>query len=58
MAMIARLEAGNWGGPALAPGTLNAVALALGESYNRVGGFLISAPAFENFTPGPYPRPR
>jgi pimeloyl-ACP methyl ester carboxylesterase len=58
MAMISRLEAGNWDGPALAPGTLNAVAEALGESYNRVGGFLISAPAFENFTPGPYPRPR
>jgi pimeloyl-ACP methyl ester carboxylesterase len=58
MAMIARLEAGNWGGPALSPGSLNTVAAALGESYSRVGGFLISAPAFENFTPGPYPRPR
>jgi hypothetical protein len=56
--MLARLDVGNWGGPALAPGTLNAVAQALGESYNRVGGFLISPPAFENFTPGPYPRPR
>jgi len=57
-AMLARLDVGNWGGPALAPGTLNAVGQALGESYNRVGGFLISPPAFENYTPGPYPRPR
>jgi pimeloyl-ACP methyl ester carboxylesterase len=57
-AMLARLDVGNWGGPALAPGTLNAVAQALGEDYSRVGGFLISPPAFENYTPGPYPRPR
>jgi pimeloyl-ACP methyl ester carboxylesterase len=57
-AMIARLESGSWGGPALSPGSLNAVAQALGEAYNRVGGFLIAPPAFENFTPGPYPRPR
>ena len=57
-AMIARVETGNWGGAALSPGSLNAVAAALGEAYNRVGGFLIAPPAFENFTPGPYPRPR
>ncbi len=56
-AMLARLDAGNWGGPALAPGTLNDGALALGDSYQTVGGFLKSPPAFENFTPGAYPRP-
>jgi len=56
-AMIARLDTGNWGGPALAPGPLNDGALSLGDSYQTVGGFLISPPAFENFTPGPYPRP-
>jgi hypothetical protein len=56
-AMVARVDSGNWGGPALAPGTLNDGALALGDSYQTVGGFLKSPPAFENFTPGPYPRP-
>jgi pimeloyl-ACP methyl ester carboxylesterase len=56
-AMLARLDSGNWGGPALAPGTLNDGALALGDSYQTVGGFLRSTPAFENFTPGAYPRP-
>ena len=24
----------------------------------QIGGFLIAPPAFDNFTPGPYPRPR
>jgi pimeloyl-ACP methyl ester carboxylesterase len=56
-AMIARLEAGKWGAP-LSPANLNTIAQGLGEDYNRVGGFLIAPPAFENFTPGPYPRPR
>jgi pimeloyl-ACP methyl ester carboxylesterase len=56
-AMVAKLDSGNWGGPALAPGTLNDAALALGDNYQTVGGFLKSPPAFENFTPGPYPRP-
>jgi pimeloyl-ACP methyl ester carboxylesterase len=56
-AMVARLDSGNWGGPALAPGTLNDAAMALGDSYQTVGGFLKSPPAFENFTPGAYPRP-
>ncbi len=55
--MLARLDSGNWGGPALAPGMLNDAALSLGDSYQTVGGFLKSPPAFENFTPGPYPRP-
>jgi fermentation-respiration switch protein FrsA (DUF1100 family) len=56
-AMIARIDTGSWGGPALAPGSLNSAALALGDTYNQVGGFFKSPPAFENFTPGPYPRP-
>jgi pimeloyl-ACP methyl ester carboxylesterase len=56
-AMLARLDTGSWGGPALAAGTLNDGALALGDSYQTVGGFLKSPPAFENFTPGAYPRP-
>jgi pimeloyl-ACP methyl ester carboxylesterase len=56
-AMVARLSSGSWGGPALAPGSLNSVALALGQTYNTVGGFFISPPAFDSFTPGPYPRP-
>ena len=56
-AMIARIDTGSWGGPALAPGSLNSAALALGDTYNAVGGFLKSPPAFVNFTPGPYPRP-
>jgi pimeloyl-ACP methyl ester carboxylesterase len=55
-AMIARLDAGRWGAP-LSPADLNTAALALGDTYNTVGGFFSSPPAFENFTPGPYPRP-
>jgi hypothetical protein len=55
-AMIARLDAGRWGAP-LSPADLNTAALALGDTYNTVGGFLSSPPAFENFNPGPYPRP-
>jgi pimeloyl-ACP methyl ester carboxylesterase len=57
-AMIARLETGNWGGAALSPASLNTVAAALGDSYDKLGGFLTSPPAFDNFTPGEYPRPR
>src|ERR1700694_442041 len=56
-AVVARIDSGNWGGPALAPGTLNDAALSLGDAYQTVGGFLKSPPSFENFTPGPYPRP-
>jgi hypothetical protein len=55
-AMLARLDAGKWGAP-LSPADLNTIAEGLGESYNTVGGFFISPPSFENFTPGPYPRP-
>jgi hypothetical protein len=56
-AMRARLDTGNWGGPALAPATLNDEAAAFGDSYQTVGGFFISPPAFENFSPSAYPRP-
>jgi pimeloyl-ACP methyl ester carboxylesterase len=56
-ALRARLDTGNWGGPALAPGTMNDEANALGDTYNRVGGFFISPPAFDFFTLSPYPRP-
>lgn len=55
-AMLARLDAGKWGAP-LSPADLNTIAQGLGDAYNTVGGFFISPPAFENFTPGPYPRP-
>ncbi|HEX9098721.1 MAG TPA: prolyl oligopeptidase family serine peptidase, partial [Candidatus Dormibacteraeota bacterium] len=55
-AMIKRLDAGSWGGPALAPGNLNDGALALGDSYQTVG-FFKSPPAFDNFTFDAYPRP-
>jgi pimeloyl-ACP methyl ester carboxylesterase len=55
-AMLARLDAGSWGAP-LSPADLDIIAQGLGDTYNRVGGFLISPPAFENFIPGPYPRP-
>src|SRR4029077_4527514 len=56
-AMLARLDTGSWGGPALAPGTLNAAALALGDSYQTVGGFFKSPPSFDSFTFDAYPRP-
>jgi hypothetical protein len=55
--MMARLDSGRWGAPLTAE-SLNATAAGLGDVYNRVGGFFISAPAFGNFAPGPYPRPR
>lgn len=55
-AMIARIDAGKWGVP-LSQADLNTVAQGLGATYNTVGGFFISPPAFENFDPGPYPRP-
>jgi pimeloyl-ACP methyl ester carboxylesterase len=54
-AMLARLDAGNWGAP-LSPADLDAVAQGLGDAYNSVGGFFASPPAFENFAPGAYPR--
>ena len=55
-AMLARLDAGAWSAP-LSPADLNTIAQGLGDAFSRVGGFFISPPAFENFTPGPHPRP-
>jgi pimeloyl-ACP methyl ester carboxylesterase len=55
--MIQRLGTGQWDDAALQPAAMTAAAQALGDSYNEVGGFFKSPPAFENFTPGPYPRP-
>jgi pimeloyl-ACP methyl ester carboxylesterase len=55
--MIRRLDTGQWDDGALQPAAMTAAAQALGDSYNEVGGFFKSPPAFENFTPGPYPRP-
>ena len=55
-AMLARLDAGAWGAP-LSPADLNTIAQGLGDTYNRVGGFFVSPPAFESFAPGTYPRP-
>jgi pimeloyl-ACP methyl ester carboxylesterase len=55
--MIQRLDTGQWDDAALQPAAMTAAAQALGDSYNEVGGFLKSPPAYENFTPGAYPRP-
>ncbi len=54
--MIKRLDTGQWDDAALQPAPLNAGAQALGDTYNEVGGFFISPPAFTTFAPGPYPR--
>lgn len=56
-AMIARLDTGSWNDAALTPAALNTASQALGDSYNAVGGFFISPPAFAIYAPGPYPRP-
>src|SRR5258708_4174873 len=55
--MIKRLDTGQWDDGALQPAAMTAAAQALGDSYNVVGGFLKSPPAFDNFAPGPYLRP-
>ncbi len=55
--MIKRLDTGQWDDSALQPAALNSAAQALGDSYQTVGGFFITPPAFAPFTPGPYPRP-
>jgi pimeloyl-ACP methyl ester carboxylesterase len=47
-ALVSRLNSGTWSG--LEPGTLNAVAAALGPTYNR------NPPAFSAFAPGPFLR--
>ena len=56
-AVIARLDTGSWGDAGLTPASLNSAASALGQSYDTVGGFFVSPPSFDSFTPGPYPRP-
>jgi pimeloyl-ACP methyl ester carboxylesterase len=54
--MTQRLDTGRWDDAALQPAALNAAARAMGDTYNEVGGFFISPPAFTTFAPGPYPR--
>jgi len=54
--MIKRLDTGQWDDAALQPAALNTGAQALGDTYQTVGGFFITAPAFATFTPGSYPR--
>jgi len=54
--MVERLDTGQWDEAALQPAALNARAQALGDTYQTVGGFFITPPAFTNFAPGPYPR--
>jgi hypothetical protein len=54
--MIKRLDTGQWDDAALQPSALNAVAQALGDAYNEVGGFFITPPAFTTYAPSPYPR--
>jgi pimeloyl-ACP methyl ester carboxylesterase len=54
--MIDRLDKSTWDEAALQPAALNGRAQSLGQSYNTVGGFFITPPAFTAFTPGPYPR--
>ncbi len=55
-AMIARLDTGTWNDAALTPAALNTASQSLGDTYNAVGGFFISPPAFASYAPGPYPR--
>ena len=54
--MVKRLDTGQWDDAALQPAALNAGAQALGDTYQTVGGFFITPPAFTTFAPGPYPR--
>lgn len=54
--IVNRLDQGRWDDAGLAPGELNTRAAALGDAYKNVGGFFESAPAFVDFSPGPYPR--
>ena len=55
--LVNRLDLGQWDDSELAPAELNARAAALGDEYNNVAGFLLAAPAFIDYAPGPYPRP-
>jgi pimeloyl-ACP methyl ester carboxylesterase len=54
--MIKRLDTGQWDDAALQPSALNVAAQAMGDSYNEVGGFFISPPAFTMYAPATYPR--
>jgi hypothetical protein len=58
--LLNRLHTGHWDSAALQPAALNASATALGASFNifEAGGKIVpTAPAFQAFSPAPYPRP-
>jgi hypothetical protein len=62
--LLNRLRTGHWDNAALQPAALNASATALGASFNifaaNVNGkarAIPAAPAFQGFSPAPYPRP-
>jgi pimeloyl-ACP methyl ester carboxylesterase len=54
--LLKRLDTGSWDDAALQPAALNAQALAQGAAVNSFFGFA-AAPAFEAFSPAPFPRP-
>jgi pimeloyl-ACP methyl ester carboxylesterase len=54
--LLKRLDTGTWDDAALQPAALNSEALAQGASMNSFFGFP-AAPAFEAFSPAPFPRP-
>jgi hypothetical protein len=62
--LLNRLQTGHWDSAALQPAALNASAAALGPAFNifetAVNGkatVVPTAPAFQAFSPAPYPRP-
>jgi pimeloyl-ACP methyl ester carboxylesterase len=54
--LLKRLDTGTWDDAALQPAVLNSQALAQGAAMNSFFGFP-AAPAFETFSPAPFPRP-
>ena len=54
--LLKRLDTGSWDDAALQPAALNSHALAQGAALNSFFGFA-AAPAFEAFSPAPFPRP-
>ena len=54
--LLKRLDTGSWDDTALQPAALNSQALAEGAALNAFFGFA-AAPAFEAFSPAPFPRP-
>jgi hypothetical protein len=54
--LLKRLDTGSWYDTALQPSALNSQALAQGAALNSFFGFA-AAPAFEAFSPAPFPRP-